>query len=95
MVPILQVTEPCKVRRPNVFQITVMSSGRIVVNTTVQHDDQSGPQVAIRIELPRNVDMCSLVVTIRAGNSAGMSLPTEIQVGKSHHVIATWQNFKF
>ena len=59
-----------------------MNSGRTVNTTSVQHDHQSQPQVTIRIELPQNVDMCGLVVTIRAGNSAGMSLPTEIEVGR-------------
>ena len=74
-------------RTPKYFVITVMNSGRVAVNTTsVQHDHQSGSQVTIRIELPQNVDMCSLVVTIRAGNSAGMSLPTEIEVGKSYYM---------
>jgi len=61
-----------------------MTSDRVVIKT-VQHDHQSGPQV--RIELPRNVNMCSLVVSISAGNSAGMSSPTEIEVGRSHHVL--------
>ena len=81
----LQVTEPCKMRTPNYFIITVMNSGRTVNTTTVPHDHQSGSQVTTEIELPQNVDMCGLVVSIRAGNSAGMSSPTEIEVGRSHH----------
>ena len=73
-------------RRPNSLHITVMTTGRVAVNTTtVRHDHQSGPQVTIRIELPQNVDMCSLHVNISAGNSAGLSSPTEIEVGRSHH----------
>ena len=68
-------------RRPNSLHITVMNSGRTVNTTTVPHD-QSGSQATIRIELSQDVDMCSLVVTIRAGNSAGMSSPTEIEVGR-------------
>ena len=64
-----------------------MNSGRTVNTTTVRYDYQSGSQVTISIELLHN-NMCSLVVSIRAGNSAGMSSPTEIEVGKSHHVIA-------
>ena len=77
-----QVADSCEMRRPNSLHITVMNSGGTVNTTTVQHDHQSGSQVTLSIELPQNVDMCSLVVTIRAGNSAGMSSPTEIQVGR-------------
>ena len=79
-----QVAEPCEVRRPNSLHISVMTSGWVAVNTTtVHHDPQSGSQVAIRITLPQNVDMCNLLVNIRVGNSAGTSLPTEIEVGRS------------
>ena len=65
----------------------VVTFGRTVNTTTVHHDHQSGPQVAIRIELPHNVDMCSLLVSIKAGNSAGLSSPTEIEVGKSQYAM--------
>ena len=65
-----------------------MTTSRTVNTTTVQYDHKSGPQVTISIELLHNVNMCSLLVSIRAGNNAGMSSPTEIEVGKSHHVIA-------
>ena len=85
---LLQVPEPCKMRIPSYFVITVMTSGRTVNTTTVQYDTQSGSQVAIRIELPQNVDTCRLHVYISAGNGAGMSLPTEIEVGRSHHMMA-------
>ena len=78
----LQVTEPCKTRTPEYFIISVMNSGRTVNTTTLEYDHQ----LAIRIELPQNVDMCNLHVNISVGNSAGMSLPTEIEVGRSHHV---------
>ena len=73
-------------RTPEYFVITVMNSGRVAVNTTTVPRDQSGSQVTIRIELSQNVDICSLVVSIRAGNSAGMSLPTEIEVGRSYYM---------
>jgi len=75
-------------RMPNYFVITVMNSGRRINATTVPHDHQSGPQLAISIELPLNVDTCSLHVNISPGNGAGMSLPTEIEVGRSHHIMA-------
>ena len=83
----LQVAELCKTRIPSYFGITVVTFGRVVVNTTtVRHDHQSGPQVTVRIELPQNVDMCSLLVSISAGNHAGLSSPTEIKVGRSHYL---------
>ena len=78
-----QVTEPCKTRTPEYFVITVMNSGRTVKATTVEYDHQLGSQLAITIKLPQNVDMCNLHVNISAGNGAGMSLPTEIEVGRS------------
>ena len=80
---LLQVSEPCKTRTPDYFVITVMNSGRRINATTVEYDHQSGSQVTTRIELPHNVDSCSLCVNISAGNSAGMSPPTKIEVGKS------------
>ena len=76
------MTEPCKTRTPEYFIIAVMNSGRTVKTTTIEYDHQLGSQLAIRIELPQNVDTCSLHVNISAGNSAGMSLPTEIEVGR-------------
>ena len=78
---LLQVTDSCEMKIPNFFNITVMTSDRVVIKT-VQHDYQSRSQV--RIELPQNVDMCSLHVSISVGNSAGTSSPTEIEVGRSH-----------
>ena len=79
-----QVAEPCEVRRPNSLHISVLTSDRVTVNTTtVHHDPQLGSQVTIRIALPHNVDMCSLLVNIRAENNAGTSTPTEIEVGRS------------
>ena len=74
-------------RRPNSFHIAVTTSGRTVNTTSVHHDHHSGSQVTIRIELPHNVNMCNLLVSIRAENSAGLSPPTEIEVGRSLHVM--------
>ena len=82
----IQVAEPCLTRTPEYFIITVMNSGRTVNTTTVESDHQLGSQLAVTIEVPQNMNMCSLYVNISAGNSAGMSLPTEIEVGRSHHV---------
>ena len=73
----------CTSRTPEFFLITLMSStGRILNETTRQH--QPGEPVAdFTISLPQSVDVCSLHVRIRAGNSAGMSAPSEpVEVGK-------------
>ena len=53
-----------------------------ILNETRQH--QPGQPIAnFTISLPQSVDVCSLHVRIRAGNSAGMSAPSEaIEVGK-------------
>ena len=78
---LLQVSEPCKTRTPECFVITVTNSGERIYTTTVEYDHQ--PRFHNAIDLPQNVDMCSLYVNISAGNSAGMSPPTKIEVGKS------------
>ena len=59
-----------------------MTSTGSVFNETRQHDP--GQAVAdFTISLPQSVDVCSLHVRIRAGNSAGMSAPSEVvEVGK-------------
>ena len=66
---------------PEYFVITVSSAGR-VFNETRQHEP--GEAVAdFTISLPQTVDVCSLHVRIKAGNSAGMSAPSEaVEVGK-------------
>lgn len=56
-----------------------------VVMKTLRHGYQPGSQDTIDVPLNMNVDMCRLLVIIRAENSAGMSSPTEIQVGRSHY----------
>ena len=60
-----------------------MTSNRVVLNTS-QWNYQPGSQDGIAVPLNMNVDMCNLLVSIRAGNSAGMSSPTEIEVGRSY-----------
>ena len=71
-------------RTPNYFVITLMTSGRRINTTTVEYDHQS--RFYNTIDLPQNVDMCRLHVNISAGNSAGMSPPTKIEVGESWHM---------
>jgi len=73
---LIQVTEPCAVRVPNSFLVTVMSPDGIIIAT------EQYPVTAIHVTLPQSVDECNLTVNISAGNSAGMSPPTEISAGK-------------
>jgi len=70
------MTDPCTVRIPDYFHVTVMSTDGVII-TNVQH-----PVTTIRVTLPQNVVKC-LIVRISVGNSAGLSSPTEISVGKS------------
>ena len=67
---------------PEFFLITVLTSAGSVVNETRQH--QPGQAVVnFTITLPQSVDVCTLRVRISAGNSAGISAPSEaVVVGK-------------
>ena len=57
------------------------SAGKVLNETRRQH--QPGEVANFTISLPQNVDVCTLYVRIRAGNSAGMSVPSEaVKVGK-------------
>ena len=64
---------------PEFFIITLMTNETIAAR---QH--QPGQtQADFTISLAQTVDVCSLRVTIRAGNSAGMSAPSKaVEVGK-------------
>ena len=54
----------------------MMNSDGSVLNETTQH--QRGQAVAdFTISLPQSVDVCTLNVKISAGNSAGISTPSE------------------
>ena len=75
----------CTSRMPEFFIITLMTLARVILNETIaarQH--QPGQtQADFTISLPQTVDVCSLRVRIRAGNSVGMSEPSEAaEVGK-------------
>ena len=78
----LQVDVVCTSRIPEFFLITVLTSTGSVLNETRHH--QPGQAVAdFTIRLPQTVDACTLQVRIIAGNSAGMSAPSEaVEVGK-------------
>ena len=73
----------CISRVPELFLVTLVAPTQLVMkefNTT--HDP--GQAVAnFTITLPLSVDACSLHVRISAGNSAGMSVPSEpVEVGE-------------
>ena len=58
-----------------------MTSAGRVLNKTRQHEP--GEVADFTISLPQSVNVCSLHLRIRAGNSAGMSAPSEaVEVGK-------------
>ena len=61
-------------------------TGGVLNRTTRQHDHDHGQEVAsFIISLPPSVNICSLHVRISAGNSVGLSAPSEpveVEVGK-------------
>ena len=68
---------------PEFFLITLMTpDGSVLKESNLSHEP--GQAVAdFTISLPQSVDVCSLHVRISAGNSAGMSAPSEVVgVGK-------------
>ena len=81
--PTLQVNTVCTSRIPEFFHITLLTSaGGISKESNVSHDPGQ-PVANFTISPPQNVDVCSLHVRISAGNSAGMSAPSEaVEVGK-------------
>ena len=70
----------CPSRMPEFFLITLLTTdGHIPHETTIPHQPED--MVAhFTISLPQNVDGCTLHVRISAGNSAGMSAPSDIVV---------------
>ena len=72
----------CISRIPEFFLITLITSaGGVSKESSIRH--QPGQAVAnFTISLPHSVDVCSLHVSIGAGNSAGISTPSEaVEVG--------------
>ena len=93
----LQVDVVCTNRIPEFFLITLMTSAGGVLNETRQHEP--GEIADFTINLPQSVNVCSLRVRIRAGNSAGMSAPSEaVEVGKLKFItieLQESQNYHF
>ena len=68
---------------PEFFHTTVLTStGSVLKESNMTHDP--GQAVAnFTISLPQSVDVCTLHVRVGAGNSAGISAPSEtVEVGK-------------
>ena len=67
---------------PEFFIITLMTPAGRILNETFRH--QPGHSVAnFTTRLTQNVDVCNFHVRISAGNSAGISAPSEaVVVGK-------------
>ena len=75
-----QVDVVCISRIPEFFLITVMTSAGSVLNETIATMHATAN---FTINLPQNVAACTLHVRISAGNSAGISAPSEVvEVGK-------------
>ena len=68
---------------PEVFHTTVLTSAeRVLKESNIAHDPRQAV-ANLTISVPQNVDVCSLHVRVSAGNSAGMSAPSEaVEVGK-------------
>ena len=75
----------CPIRIPEFFLITLMTpDGSVMKESNMTHEP--GQAVAdFTISLPQTVDVGTLHVRVSAGNSAGMSAPSEaVEIGKLH-----------
>ena len=83
---------------PEFFLITLMTStGETLIELNMTHElEQENANFTISlVSLPKYVDICTNVVRITAGNSAGMSGPSEaVVVGKQglslQHLALHW-----
>ena len=76
----------CVSRMPESFLITLTSStGRILRELNMTHElgqEDADFNISL-VSLPQTVDICTTVVMISAGNSAGVSAPSEaVGIGK-------------
>ena len=73
----------CPIRMPEFFHTTVLTpDGSVLKESNMSHEP--GQAVAdFPVTLPQSVDVCTLHVRISAGNSAGVSAPSEaVEVGE-------------
>ena len=67
---------------PEFILVTLMTSTERVLSS-LRHRKPGKIVANFTVNIPQNVDVCSLHVRISAGNSAGMSAPSEaVEVGK-------------
>ena len=79
----MQVDTVCISRVPELFLFTLMASTQLVVKEFNMSHEPGQPVADFTISLSKTIDVCSLHVKISAGNSAGMSVPSEtVEVGK-------------
>ena len=73
----------CISRVPELFLVTLVAPTQLVMKEFNMTHEPGQAVADFTISLPPSVDVCSLHVRISAGNSAGMSAPSEaIEVGK-------------
>ena len=73
----------CVSRMAEFFLITLMTSTGIELNMTHELEQENANYTISLVSLPQNVDICTTLVRISAGNSAGVSTPSEaVEVGK-------------
>ena len=70
----------CPIRMPEFFLITLMTPDGSVLKESNMTHEPGQPVADFTISLPQSVDVCPLHVRISAGNSAGMSSPSEAVV---------------
>ena len=73
----------CTSRIPEFFLFTLVDSAEGIFNESNMTHEPGQAVANFTITLPQSVDVCTLRVRISAGNSAGMSAPSEgVEVGK-------------
>ena len=73
----------CVSRMAEFYLITLMTSTGIELNMTHELGQENANYTISLVSLPQNVDKCTTIVRISAGNSAGVSAPSEpVEVGK-------------
>ena len=73
---------------PEFFLVTLLTTdGRILHEITVTHQPED-TVAHFPVNLPQNVDGCTLHVRMSAGNSVGMSAPSDVVItGKLYNVL--------
>ena len=76
----MQVDTVCISRVPELFLFTLMASTQLVMKEFNMSHEPGQPVADFTISLSKTIDVCTLHVRISAGNSAGMSAPSEAVV---------------